>query len=82
MSRIVFVIDESMSYDNLNKNRLSLVKFLKQKGLPIIMSYVESDKQIESCQNDIEVSQIDPSAATPSDVSGGPILGATSGISA
>jgi hypothetical protein len=78
MSKIVFVIDESMSYDNLNKNRLGLVKFLQQKGLPIIMSYCEK----ESCQNDIDVSQIDPSAATPADVTGGPILGATSGISA
>lgn len=82
MSRIVFVIDDSMSYDNLNKNRLGLVQFLKQKGMPILTSYCEHDKQIESCQNDIDVSQIDPSAATPADVSGGPIEGGTSGISA
>jgi hypothetical protein len=82
MSKIVFVIDDSMSYSNLNKNRLGLVQFLKQKGMPIIMSYVECDKQIESCQKDIDVSQIDPSAATPAHVSGGPIEGTTSGISA
>ena len=82
MGKIILIVDEAVSYENLNRNRNELVKFLKQKGLPIIMSYVESDKQIESCQNDIEVSQIDPSATTPSDVSGGPILGATSGISA
>lgn len=82
MSKIVFIVDDSMSYDNLNKNRLGLVKFLKQKGLPIVMSYCEHDKQIESCQNDIEVSQVDIDATTPSDVSGGPIEGTTSHISA
>jgi hypothetical protein len=79
---MVFIIDDSMSYDNLNKNRLGLVKFLKQKGLPIVMSYCEDDRQIESCQNDIDVSQIDPSATTPADVTGGPIESTTSNISA
>jgi len=82
MSKIVFIIDDSMSYENLNKNRLGFSKFLKERGMPVIMSYCEHPNQIDVCQNDIDVSQIDPSAATPSDVSGGPILGATSGISA
>jgi hypothetical protein len=78
MSRIVFVIDDSMSYDNLNKNRLGLVKFLKQKGLPIIMSYVEDPRQndlvIEKpCQNDMTTSDLsgaNVATSTTPDVSG------------
>jgi hypothetical protein len=77
MGKIVLMVDDSISYENLNRNRIELTRFLKQKGLPITMSYCEDVRQ-----NDIDVSQIDPSSATPADVSGGPILGATSGISA
>lgn len=57
MGKIILIVDEAVSYENLNRNRNELVKFLKQKGLPILMSYVEDPRQndlvIEKpCQND------------------------------
>jgi len=73
MGKIILIVDEAISYENLNRNRNELVKFLKQKGLPIIMSYVEDPRQndlvIEKpCQNDIPVAS-DVVMTTP-DVSG------------
>lgn len=73
MAKIILIVDESVSYENLNRNRLELVKFLKQKGLPITMSYVEDSRQndliIEKpCQTDIPV--VSDEAMTTPDVSG------------
>jgi len=62
MGKIILIVDEAVSYENLNKNRNELVKFLKQKGLPVIMSWVEDPRQ-----NDIIIekpSQIDIPIAT------------------
>lgn len=74
MGKIILMVDEAVSYENLNKNRNELVKFLRQKGLPITMSWVEDSRQAELCHNDMKVDPID---MTTPDVSGGPIEGTT-----
>ena len=66
MGKIILIVDEAVSYENLNKNRLELVKFLRQKGLPITMSWCEDSRQSELCHND----KVDPIDMTTPVVSG------------
>ncbi len=73
MAKIILIVDDSVSYENLNRNRNELVKFLKQKGLPITMSYVEDVRQndlvIEKpCQSDTP--NVSGATSTTPDVSG------------
>lgn len=78
MGKIILIVDEAISYENLNRNRNELVKFLKQKGLPILMSYVEDPRQNDlvigkPCQNDMttpDVSGANGATSTTPDVSG------------
>jgi hypothetical protein len=67
MGEIVLKVSDEISYENLNKNRLELVKFLTQKGLPITMSYC-----IDVRQNDIVVEKVESKGvdSTTPDVSG------------
>jgi len=83
MPSIIIRIAESIDTNTLQKIKKDIVNNLKQHGVPIVLSFTDDIRLIG--QFDMKssiVCQIDPSAATPADVSGGPILGATSGISA
>jgi hypothetical protein len=63
MGEIVLQFDKQLSYENLNKNRLELVKFLTKQGLPPTMSYC-----IDVRQNDIVNSEPEskgPDSTTP-----------------
>jgi hypothetical protein len=48
MAKIVIVLDSSVDYPTTDKIRRDIVKSLKQHNLPIIMSFCEDSRQIDT----------------------------------